>query len=72
MLDTLNPHLLADARAVAQGVLDHGDLLEDVYPIPVGKQFLYLSADRAKIVGIDKVDVGGVAFYLGFRRSDVT
>jgi hypothetical protein len=71
MSSWVSPSLIANARAVAQGVLDRGEPPEAVYPVAVGAQFLYLSADRANIVGVDDIDVGGTVFYLGFRKSDV-
>lgn len=67
----INPSLLEEARAVAQAVLDRGDPPDSIYPVPVGAQLLYLSADRANIVGVDKVDVGGTVYSLGFRKSDL-
>jgi hypothetical protein len=67
----LNPAILRDAHTIAQGILDRGEPPDGIYPVPVGGAFLYLSADRDKIVGPDTITVGPTVFYLGFRGNDL-
>jgi len=67
----VNPSLITDARAIAQRVLDRDEPLGGIYPIPVGASFLYLSADPTQIIGRNTIEVRGVVFHFGIRRSDL-
>jgi len=62
----LNQQVLKDAREVAHFVLESGADPSGIYQVRVGAQLLYLSANRANIVGPDRVVVDGVTFFLGF------
>jgi hypothetical protein len=55
---------------MARDVLGRGADPSSVYPVPVGEQFVNLSADRSAVIGPDIVTVQYRVFYLGFRGSD--
>lgn len=67
----LNPAILADARRIARQVLERGEPLDALYPVPVGGAFLYLSTNRDQIIGCDLIEIEGTTFILGFRRTDL-
>lgn len=70
-MSPLNPAILKAAYTVAQDIIDRGDPPIAIYPVTVGSAYLYLSADRDKIVGPDTIRTGATVFYLGFRKSDL-
>ncbi|NCA72460.1 MAG: hypothetical protein EOM91_20820 [Sphingobacteriia bacterium] len=70
-MGSINPTILREARDIAHAVIDRGDPPENVYSVPVGATFLYLSADPCKVLGPDAIRIGATVFYLGFRRSDL-
>ncbi|MEJ2326761.1 MAG: hypothetical protein P8Y27_02350 [Chromatiaceae bacterium] len=55
---------------MARDVLGRGADPSSVYPVPVGEQFVNLSADCSAVIGPDIVTVEYRVFYLGFRGSD--
>jgi hypothetical protein len=68
---SINPTILREARDIAHAVILRGDPPENLYPVPVGATFLYLSADPCKVLGPDTITIGATVFYLGFRSCDL-
>lgn len=64
----INPTVLARARATVCRAVDRGESAINVYPIAVGLNRVYASADRDKIIGPDALTESGITFHVGFRR----
>jgi len=47
-----------------------GEPATDVYPTPVGAQFLYPSADPDRILGWETVTLDDTTFHVGFTMAD--
>jgi hypothetical protein len=60
--------VLDRARATTRRALDRGEPSTDLYPIAVGMQRVYASADPAKIAGSHSFIESGTTFHVGCRR----
>jgi hypothetical protein len=67
-MSPINPTVLALARATIRRAVDRGEPPTDIFPILLGAQRLYASADPDKIIGSHTVTERGTTFRLGARR----
>ena len=67
-MSPIPPTVRERARVTVRRAIDRGEPATDVYPIAVGMNRLYASADPDKVIGPETLRAGDTTFHLGFRR----
>jgi hypothetical protein len=67
-MSPITPTIRERARVTVRRAVDRGEPTTDVYPIAVGMNRLYASADPDKICSYATIKAGDTIFHLGFRR----
>jgi len=67
-MSPITPTVRERARVTIRRAIDRGEPATDVYPIAIGMNRLYASADPNKISSYETVKAGDTTFHLGLRR----
>ena len=67
-MSPITPTVRERARVTVRRAIDRGEPATDVYPIAVGMNRLYASADPDKIISLEIVRARDTTFHLGLRR----